>query len=82
MSDRYQHRLQIYHFTIGKECVLFIYIKYHQEPSAIGAALTFPTPNEDFGSAFYPAYIRSEWYSFYGGPLTSAHMAHLLFNIL
>lgn len=29
-----------------------------------------------------PAYIRSEWYSFYGGPLTSARMAHLLFNIL
>ena len=29
-----------------------------------------------------PVYIRSEWYSFYGGPLTSARMAHLCFNIL
>lgn len=42
MSDRYQHRLQIYHFTVGRLFLHLIYIKYYQEPSAIGAALTCP----------------------------------------
>ena len=40
-----------------------------------------------FSTHWDPAYIRSEWYSYLleyftlGGPLTSAHMAHLFFII-
>ena len=56
-------------FHHSHQVVSLIQFKYHQEPSAIGAALTFP-PNEDLASPSDPAYIRSEWYSFFRG-LTS-----------
>ena len=39
-----------------------IQFEYHQEPSAIGAALTF-LPTRIWHHHRDPAYIRSEWYS-------------------
>ena len=67
MSDRYQHRLQIYHFTVGRLFLHLIYIKYYQEPSAIGAALTCPgLTRYDLLVAHLPAYIRSDSIRFYG----------------
>lgn len=39
-SDRYQHRLQIYHFTVGRLSSLALY-RYCKRPTAIGAVSAY-----------------------------------------
>ena len=54
MSDKCQHHLRIYHFTLGKEGSFIVY-KYCKVPTAIGAEPAH-IPNEDLGLT-HPAYI-------------------------
>lgn len=63
MSDRCQHRLEIYHFTLNREFLSSHLYSCCQKPSAIGAAST-EFANEDFAICVwkyvYPTYIRSD----------------------